>query len=98
MDRTEGQCFADAVEKIRTRYIHAEILGQDNRPLATGAASPKADGTSPIFHLDLPIRVGNLATKAAFLRRADGSTEKILRCTRCPTSKNAMHLHLETQV
>lgn len=97
MDHSAAQCFAEAIEKCRARYIRAEILDRDNRPLATGAASPKADGAFPVFHIDLPEDVDTLATSAAVLRRSDGTLENILRCTRCPHARDSMHFHLETQ-
>ena len=96
MDQATSQCFAEAIEKCRTRYVRAEILDRDNQPIATGAASPKADGSFPVFHIDYPEDVDTLAVSAAILRRSDGTTEDILRCTRCPHSRYSMHFHLET--
>lgn len=96
MHQSASQCFAEAIEKCRTRYVRAEILDRDKHSLATGAASPKADGAFPVFHIDYPEDVDTLAVSAAILRRSDGTTEDILRCTRCPHARDSMHFHLET--
>lgn len=99
MEKLAVECFAEDIKKIRATYVPAEILDRDNRLLATGEASPIDDGSSPEFHLlELSEKdADNLARNASTLRRSDGTTQKIVRCSRCDVTKHSKHFHIEVQ-
>jgi hypothetical protein len=88
----------EIVEKRRATFVRAEILDRDNQLLATGEASPASEGVRQVFHTDNPKEADILESRAAILRRLDGTSQKILRCERCPNVQYSLHFHLEVHL
>ena len=87
----------DLVEKRRATFVRAKILDRDNQLVATGEASPVSEGVLQVFHIDNPKEADTLESHAAVLRRSDGTSQKILRCQRCPHVQYSLHFHLEVE-
>ena len=91
------QICEEAVEKRQATFLRAEILDRDNQPLATGEATPEAEGVHQVFYIQNPKVADILSSRAAILRRSDGTEADILRCELCSPSGYSPHFHLEVR-
>ena|SRR2546430_1631811 len=91
----------EALEKYRETLVQATVLDRDNQPIATGTATPVTEGVHGAFWPQNPETnreaSDTLASRAAVLRRSDGTASKFVRFERCPQSKYSPHFHFETE-
>jgi len=81
----------------RATLVRATILDRDNQPLATGTATPRSEGVHGAFWIDNPKEADTLASRAAILRRSDGTESKFVRFQRCEHAHYSLHFHFETE-
>ncbi len=85
----------EIVEKRRATFVRAEILDRDNQLVATGEViSSIRRRFSGVSHQTIQKKRTFSASRAAVLRRSDGTSQKILRCERC---QHSLHFHLEIE-
>ena len=87
----------EALANRRATLVHATILDRSSQALATGTATPQTEGVHGTFWIDDANLADTLVSRAAMLRRSDGSGGKFLRFERCPHAHYSMHFHFEIQ-
>jgi hypothetical protein len=87
----------EALAKRRATLVQATILDQDNQPVATGTATPESEGALGTFWLFDAGLADTLTSRAAVLRRSDGTGGKFVRFERCPYAHFSMHFHFQIE-
>jgi len=77
--------------------IRATVLDRDNQPLATGTATSRSEGVHGVFWIDNPKEADTLVSRAAVLRRSDGTESKLLRFQRCQPAHYSLHFHFDSE-
>lgn len=97
MDEDAIHDLKKILDDRRATLVRATILDQDNQPLATGTATPRSEGVHGAFWIDNPREADTLASRAAVLRRSDGTESKFVRFQRCEHAHYSLHFHFETE-
>jgi hypothetical protein len=95
MDKNAIHGLEEILAERRVTLVRATILDRDNQPLATGTATPVTEGARGTFWVDDLEQADTLASRAAILRRSDGSANRLLRFERCPHAHYSRHFHFE---
>jgi hypothetical protein len=97
MTEDELHELSDALAKYRATLGWGTILDRDNQPIATGTITPASEGVHGAFFPEDPKLASSIESRAAILRRSDGSEHKFVYFRRCNRENYTNHFHFEVR-
>ena len=97
MTEDELHELSDALAKYRATLGWGTILDPDSEPIATGTITPASEGVHGGFFPEDPELASSIESRAAILRRSDGSEHKFVYFRRCNRGNYTNHFHFEVQ-
>jgi hypothetical protein len=100
MEMTDDELheLSDALAKYEATLGWATILDRDGQPIATGTITPANKGVRGAFFPEGPVAASAIESRAAALRRSDGSEQKFAFLRRCKHSNYTNHFHFELRM